>query len=42
MDDLMKGNVKHTFDVFISYRHRNQRWLLDSLIPNLERAGIRY
>ena len=33
--------AEHTYDVFISYSHKDRKWVDDNLLPRLEEAGLR-
>lgn len=41
VDEALGGraNRRYQFDVFVSYSGRDERWVVDELLPNLERRG---
>jgi hypothetical protein len=37
----MSEPTEYTYDVFISYSHRDEDWVVNTLLPRLEAAGLR-
>ena len=41
LEDRLRGRGQHRFDVFISYRHREHREIVDAVHGTLQRQGLR-
>jgi len=37
----MTAETEYPYDVFISYSHHDEKWVTDTLLPRLEKAGLR-
>ena len=38
----MAATTEYTYDVFISYSQADQDWVHDQLLPEFDKAGVRY
>ena len=34
------ADIQYKYDVFISYNHADEKWVVDTLLPALENAGL--